>query len=126
MSLPALARPISFILTRDRARAVQFYRDVLGLAVVSEDAFATVIDIGGVQMRLTPIPDHAPSPHTVLGWNVPDMQASVQALSARGVTFEVYPGFGQDAHGVWTSPDGAAKVAWFKDPDGNLLSLTQG
>jgi catechol 2,3-dioxygenase-like lactoylglutathione lyase family enzyme len=125
MSLPAASKPVAFVLTRDRAKSIPFYRDVLGCRLVSEDAHATVFDIHGVQMRLTPIPDHVGAPHTVLGWNVADMTSAVEALAAKGVQFTIYEGFGQDALGVWTSPDGQAKVAWFKDPDSNVLSLTQ-
>ena len=76
-------------------------------------------------LRLTEVPDHKPSPHPVLGWEVPDIEAAVDALTAKGVAFAIYEGMGQDARGIWTSPDGAAKVAFFSDPDGNGLSLTQ-
>ena len=111
--------------TQDLKKAVTFYRDTLGLRLVSEDPFAAVFDIGGVEMRLTTVPNHAGAPHTVLGWTVADIAASARQLAAKGVRFEIYEGFGQDTAGVWTSPDGKAKVAWFRDPDGNVLSLTQ-
>ena len=117
--------PVTFIFTRDPDRARGFYRDTLGLAVLAEDPYATVFDLAGVPLRVVPIPDHVPSPHTVLGWQVEDIGAAMSQLRDRGVTFLVYEGFGQDAGGVWTAPDGSAKVAWFNDPDGNNLSLTQ-
>lgn len=72
------------------------------------------------------MPDKAGDPHPVLGWDVADIHATVAALTARGVKFTIYDGMGQDAAGVWTAPDGKAKVAWFSDPDGNLLSLSEG
>jgi predicted enzyme related to lactoylglutathione lyase len=76
-------------------------------------------------VRLTDIAGHTPSPHTVLGWQVDDINAMMDTLIARGVRFAVYEGFGQDARGLWTSPDGGAKLAWFNDPEGNNLSLKQ-
>lgn len=126
MSIPQGAGPVTFILTRDRAVSLPFYRDVLGLTLVSEDPFAAVFDTGGVRMRLTTVESHTASGHTVLGWQVDDLPATMAALRARGVTFAVYPGFGQDADGVWTAPGGTARVCWFHDPDGNNLSLTAG
>jgi catechol 2,3-dioxygenase-like lactoylglutathione lyase family enzyme len=79
-----------------------------------------------VKLRLTEVPDHVASAHPVLGWEVPDIAATVEALTAKGVGFTIYAGMGQDARGIWTAPDGSAKVAFFNDPDGNGLSLTQG
>jgi catechol 2,3-dioxygenase-like lactoylglutathione lyase family enzyme len=117
--------PVTFIFTADRAALVPFYCDTLGLKLVSQDAFGAVFDLGGTQMRLTDIAGHKPSPHTVLGWEVEDIVATMDALVAKGVTFAIYPGFGQDERGVWTSPDGAARIAWFHDTEGNNLSLMQ-
>lgn len=97
----------------------------MGFPLVREDPFAAVIDLNGTPLRITPIDDHAPTSHTILGWTVPDIHAAVTALKARGVTFSIYDGFGQDADGIWTSPASDAKVAWFTDPDGNVLSLTE-
>ncbi len=74
---------------------------------------------------MTEVPDHTPSPHPVLGWEVPDIEATVRALTGKGVSFNIYDGMGQDALGIWTSPDGTSKVAFFNDPDGNALSLKQ-
>lgn len=119
------AKPVAFVLTKDRAKAKPFYQDVLGLKLLSEDDFAVTYDLNGVDLRLTDIADHVPGPHTILGWNVSDIAQVMSELKARGLEFLIYDGFGQDAHGVWTSPDGAAKIAWFNDPDGNNLSLSQ-
>lgn len=124
MGIGSGASPVGFILTRDLARAKAFYCDVLGCRHVSDDPFATVIDAHGLTVRITPIPDHTPGPHTVLGWEVPDLEASVAALKAAGVSMRIYEGFGQDADGVWTAPGGRAKICWFDDPDGNNLSLS--
>ena len=125
MGILTNAAPIAFVLTRDRARLKVFYGDILGLVLVSEDDFAAVYDLNGIMLRLTTVEDHAASPHTVLGWKVPDIAAASQALADKGVAFSIFPGFGQDALGIWTSPDGATKVNWFNDPEGNVLSLTQ-
>ena len=125
MSIAQGAKVVAIILTRDVAKAKPFYIDVLGFPLIADDGFATVVDLNGIALRITEIPDHTPGPHTVIGWEVPDIAAAIAALNAKGVSMAIYEGFGQDAQGVWTSPDGKAKVAWFFDPDGNNLSLTQ-
>jgi catechol 2,3-dioxygenase-like lactoylglutathione lyase family enzyme len=126
MSLPANAAPVVFVLTANRSRALPFYRDVLGLRLMGEDSHAATFDVGNrTPMRLTDLPDHKATGHTVLGWHVADIRAAMAGLKAKGVTFQIFEGFGQDPDGVWTSPDGGAKIAWFADPDGNGLSLTQ-
>jgi predicted enzyme related to lactoylglutathione lyase len=120
------AHPVAFILTADRTRAKPFYAGALGLPILAEDDFAVTFDLGeGMTIRLTDLPDHQAGQHTVLGWGVPDIRASVGELRGKGVTFRIYEGFGQDADGIWTPPGGGAQVAWFTDPDGNVLSLTQ-
>jgi catechol 2,3-dioxygenase-like lactoylglutathione lyase family enzyme len=124
-AIPASAKTMSFIITRDRPKSVAFYRDVLGFKFVHEDNFAAVFDMNGTMLRISTMKDFQAQPHTVLGWDVPDIVASVTALTAKGVTFNVYEGFGQDKLGIWHSPAGGARVAWFLDPDGNNLSLTQ-
>jgi predicted enzyme related to lactoylglutathione lyase len=125
MSLLA-ADTIAFILTADRARAKPFYAGALGLPILAEDDFAVTIDLGnGATIRLTDLPGHKAADHTVLGWRVADIHAEVTALKAKGITFRIYDNFGQDADGIWTVPGGSARVAWFSDPDGNVLSLTQ-
>lgn len=118
--------PVTFLFTRDREKALAFYRDVLGLSFVGSDEFADRFDLNGVSLRIVPIADHVPSPHTVLGWDVPDIATTAAAMQAKGVRFEVYDGFGQDAQGIWVAPDGHAKIAWFLDPDGNNLSISEG
>ncbi len=117
--------PITFLFTRDREKAKAFYRDVLGLNHTRSDEFAECFDLNGTPLRIVPIADHVPSPHTVLGWSVPDIHATAAAMKAKGVTFEIYEGFGQDENGIWSAPDGHAKIAWFLDPEGNNLSVTQ-
>lgn len=117
--------PVTFLFTRDRERAKAFYSDVLGLVYSGSDAFADMFDLNGITLRLVPIADHVPSPHTVLGWDVNDIVNTCTALQAKGVSFEVYEGFGQDSLGIWSAPDGHAKIAWFLDPDGNNLSISQ-
>ena len=126
MSLPANAPPVTFVITADRARSKPFYAGVLGLRVLGEDDHAVTFDLGNrTPMRLTTVPGHKASGHTVLGWHVADIGTAVRDLKAKGAEFQVYDGYGQDGDGVWSSPGGGAKVAWFTDPDGNILSLTQ-
>ena len=116
---------IAFVATRDPAQAKAFYRDTLGLRLVSEELpFALVFDLNGIMLRVTVVKDLKPAGYTILGWQVPDIAAGAKALQKAGVRFERYPGMDQDESGIWTSPSGA-KVAWFKDPDGNTLSISQ-
>jgi len=89
-----------------------------------EDEFAIVLDANGVELRIQKVQTLTPQPHTQLGWSVNSLEEVLRALRAKGVVFESYPFMQQDALGIWTAPSGA-KVAWLKDPDGNLLSLTQ-
>ena len=119
------ARPVAIVVTRDRKVAEPFYGETLGLRRLPGDDFAAVFDLAGAKLRLTEAPDHAASPHPVLGWEVPDIEAAVAALGANGVAVNRYEGMGQDELGIWTSPDGRARVAFFNDPDGNGLSLMQ-
>src|ERR1700758_1627729 len=104
MTFPASAKAMNFIITRDRAKAIAFYRDVLGFPLVSQDMFAAVFDLNGTMLRISDVETHKPTPHTVLGWDVPDIAAAAKALAAKGVTFNIYEGFGQDELGIWTSP----------------------
>ena len=115
---------IAFTATANPAEAMHFYRDILGLRLVAEDAFAVVFDAAGTTLRVAIIDKVVPPPYTILGWRVQDIVSTVRKLVAGGVVMERYGFMKQDQNGVWTSPSGA-KVAWFKDPDGNLLSLTQ-
>lgn len=118
------SRIIAFVATTDAARARAFYEGVLGLRLLADEPYALVFDAAGTTLRIAKVRELTPAPHTVLGWEAADIAAVADALAARGAAFERYPGFEQDARGVWTSPAGA-KIAWFRDPDGNLLSLTE-
>jgi catechol 2,3-dioxygenase-like lactoylglutathione lyase family enzyme len=115
---------VAFAPTQDAAKARAFYQGVLGLKLVSEDKFALVFDANGTMLRVTIVPSYTPQQFTVLGWDVADIAATVKELSARDVEFQQYGMPGQDKSGIWASPSGA-KVAWFKDPDGNVLSVTE-
>jgi len=121
----ATANPVSFVQVADRARSVAFYRDTLGLALIGSDDFGDAFAFGGGVLRVTAIPDWRPGEHPVIGWEVADIGAIVAALSAKGITMTLYEGMGQDAEGVWHAPDGRASLAWFNDPDGNCLCLSQ-
>ena len=117
---------VSFLATTDYDRARAFYEGVLGLTVRSQDAFALVLQAKGVKLRIVRLETVTPAPHTVFGFEAPQLREMLQALKARGVVFERFASFGaaQDADGVWTPPGESGGVAWFKDPDGNLLSIS--
>jgi catechol 2,3-dioxygenase-like lactoylglutathione lyase family enzyme len=116
---------IGFICIVDVERAKRFYRDTLGLRLIEEEPpFALVFDANGIMIRLAMVTERPPAHGTILGWTVPDITATARDLGQGGVSFERFPGMEQDELGIWSSPSGA-KVAWFKDPDGNLLSLTE-
>lgn len=115
---------VAFVATEDLGRARAFYERTLGLALIEESPFAFAFDAGGTQLRVTAVERHTPQPYTVLGWVVPDIEAATTALVGRGVGFERYDSVEQDELGVWRAPSGA-RVAWFRDPAGNVLSLTQ-
>ncbi|HEY4379532.1 MAG TPA: VOC family protein [Acidobacteriaceae bacterium] len=119
------AKLIGFIPTCDADRARAFYESTLGLRFISDDNFALVFDSNGTMIRIARVPDFTPFQFTLLGWEVPDIDAAVADLTAKGVQFAHYSFLEQSPAGVWTAPGGAAKVAWFPDPDGNLLSLSQ-
>ena len=108
----------------DAARAKTFYADKLGLNFISEDPFALVFDANGNVLRLTKMKEFTPQRFTILGWEVPDIEAAVRQLMANGVKFERYEFVKQDELGIWTAP-GGTRVAWFLDPDGNNLSVSQ-
>jgi catechol 2,3-dioxygenase-like lactoylglutathione lyase family enzyme len=118
------SKVISFIATQNPAKALEFYKTTLGLALTSDDPFAVVFDANGTMLRVQKVQEIQPAQHTVLGWEVPNIRAAVEQLIKNGVRFERFEGLPQDELGVWTAPSGG-KVAWFKDPDGNTLSLTQ-
>jgi catechol 2,3-dioxygenase-like lactoylglutathione lyase family enzyme len=115
---------VAFVTTSDGQRARAFYEGVLGLRVVGDDDFALALDSNGTTVRVTKMRETRALGYTVLGWEVADIASSVRSLDDRGVKFERYAHFEQDELGIWTAPSGA-RVAWFKDPDGNVLSLTQ-
>jgi catechol 2,3-dioxygenase-like lactoylglutathione lyase family enzyme len=115
---------IAFVATADPAHAREFYENFLGLRFVADEPFALVFDAHGIMLRIAKVREVTVVPFTVLGWKVPNIEAAVTELNARGVRFQRYGGMPQDEFGVWVSPSGA-KIAWFKDPDGNTLSLTQ-
>jgi catechol 2,3-dioxygenase-like lactoylglutathione lyase family enzyme len=118
---------VSFVPTTDAKKARRFYEDVLGLRFLSEGQFALEFDANGIVVRVTnvsSVADFTPAPFTILGWQAPDVTDVVRGLQGKGVQFERFHGMQQDDLGIWTAPDGA-KVAWFKDPDGNVLSVSQ-
>ena len=115
---------MAFVATKNPDRAKAFYQDTLKLKLTADEPFALVFDSNGIVVRVSKVQELSPAPFTVLGWKVKDIAAEIRELKGRGVAFEFFKGFQQDDSGVWTSPNGA-KVAWFKDPDGNLLSLTE-
>lgn len=124
MGILEAARPVIVIGTRDRARATAFYRDTLGLTLAAEDPFAAIFNVGGVALRLSDVAGFVAHEHTVLGFQVADVAATVKALGERGVAFHRYSQFRQDELGILDVPGTAARVAWFHDPDGNVLSVT--
>ena len=119
------AQITAFVPTSDSERARGFYVDALGLGFVSDDQFALVLDANGITVRVSKVGEFTPQKFTVLGWKVSDIEKAVTDLEEKGVSFEKYGFPGQDERGIWTAPGGAARVAWFKDPDGNVLSVTQ-
>jgi predicted enzyme related to lactoylglutathione lyase len=114
----------SFVPTVKPGEAKIFYQDVLGLKLQSEDNYALEFDSNGALLRVITVPELTPHTFTALGWNVRDIAATIYALNSKGVFCEKYDFTQQDDLGIWISPSGA-KVAWFKDPDGNVLSLTE-
>jgi catechol 2,3-dioxygenase-like lactoylglutathione lyase family enzyme len=121
--LGTAATYIGFIPVRDQGAAREFYEGILGLEVREESPFAMVVDAQGTTVRITPVGEFVPQPFTIAGWEVPDIAATARDLTAAGVAFTRYEGMEQDELGIWASPNGD-RVAWFKDPDGNTLSLT--
>lgn len=114
----------AFLPTTNPERAKQFYLKTLGLKLISEDDYALEFEGMGSSLRITKVESFEPHPFTALGWNVSELAALVKSLSDLGVGFVNYSSFEQDHLGIWTAPS-KAKIAWFKDPDGNLLSLTE-
>jgi catechol 2,3-dioxygenase-like lactoylglutathione lyase family enzyme len=115
---------LGFVATSNATKARQFYEETLGLKFVSGDQFAIVFEANGVMLRIQKVDQVAPKGYTALGWKVTDIKKEVQTLSKRGVRFARYEGMNQDENGIWTAPS-KARIAWFTDPDGNILSLTE-
>ena len=115
---------VAFVATAAPGAAKHFYGSVLGLRLLEDTPFALVFDAKGTSLRIQKVQHVSPAPHTVLGWAVRDIRAAVQGLAAKGVAFQRYDGLAQDQLGIWSAPGGAL-VAWFRDPDGNTLSLTE-
>jgi catechol 2,3-dioxygenase-like lactoylglutathione lyase family enzyme len=118
------ARLQTLVWTADIARSRPFYSGILGLKLKGQSHGADIYEVGGGELRLSPVPSTRPSEHTVVGFAVEDLDAVADALERKGVTTERFAGFRHDERGVWRAPDGA-KVLWFRDPDGNLLSVVQ-
>jgi catechol 2,3-dioxygenase-like lactoylglutathione lyase family enzyme len=120
----AASKIIGFVPTKNSKKAREFYEGKLGFQFVSDDQFALVMRAGETMIRVSKANDFVPAPHTVMGWEVKDIETVVRWLSGRGVVFEKYPFVEDKELGIWSAPSGD-KVAWFKDPDGNVLSLSQ-
>jgi catechol 2,3-dioxygenase-like lactoylglutathione lyase family enzyme len=120
----ASSTPIAFVATSDAAASQRFYRDVLGLELLGDEPFALVFRLHGSVLRVQKVERVAPQPYTVLGWQVRGLDDLLDRLTTKGLRCERYPGLEQDERGAWRAPSGA-RVAWFKDPDGNVLSLTE-
>ena len=120
----ASGKLIGFVPTKNSKRAREFYEGKLGFKFVSDDQFALVMQAGKSMIRIVKGAKFMPAQYTVMGWEVTDVEAMVKWLNKRGVEFEKYPFVEDQETGIWTTPNGD-KVAWFKDPDGNVLSLSQ-
>jgi catechol 2,3-dioxygenase-like lactoylglutathione lyase family enzyme len=119
-----LDTPVLFLATANAERSRPFYERVLGLAFVADEPPALVFRVGDSMLRIQKVEQVHAAPYTALGWAVSDIRRTVHDLSAAGVAFQRYDGMNQDADGIWHAPGGAL-VAWFRDPDGHVLSLTQ-
>ena len=115
---------VAFVPIKDSGKARAFYEGVLGLRFVKDDGFALVLEANGIMVRAAKMKEFTPAQFTILGWQVSDIEQVVRGLAAKGVHFEIFGFFKQDERGIWTAPTGD-KVAWFKDPDGNTLSVSQ-
>jgi catechol 2,3-dioxygenase-like lactoylglutathione lyase family enzyme len=118
------AELVAFVATTNLERSDDFYGGVLGLHHMETTPFANVYDVGGTTLRVTLVQERTPAPYTVLGWEVADVGATVATLTAAGIELKRVDGIGQDEAGIWTAP-GGARIAWFEDPDGNVLSVGQ-
>jgi catechol 2,3-dioxygenase-like lactoylglutathione lyase family enzyme len=114
----------AFVPTTKPEQAKQFYKDILGLKLLSEDSYALEFEAGESLLRVVTVQELTPHSFTILGWNIPDISSTIKSFIDKGIVFEQYGFMKQDGLGIWISP-GGSQVAWFKDPDGNVLSLTQ-
>jgi len=114
----------AFVQSLKPDQAKRFYKDILGLKLLSEDDYALEFDVKGTLLRVTTVLDLKPQPFTVLGWRVDNLVDEIRELNEKNILFERYDFLEQDKLGIWTSPN-STMVAWFKDPDGNILSLTE-
>jgi catechol 2,3-dioxygenase-like lactoylglutathione lyase family enzyme len=118
--------PVSVFLATTRAdEAKTFYADILGLKILDDNGFALVFELHGAELRISKVPGFEPFPWTVLDWQVPDISKAITTLASRDIEFTRFGGMEQDEQGVWTTPDGSAKIAWFRDPDANVLSVSE-
>lgn len=115
---------VTFVPIKDAEKARAFYEGVLGLRFVKDDGFALVLEANGIMLRAVKMKEFTPAHFTILGWEVSGIENVVRGLQNKGVHFEIFGFFKQDELGIWTSPTGD-KVAWFKDPDGNTLSVSE-
>ena len=120
----AKEKTIAFLATTNVNLSLIFYRDLLGLELSNEDDFALVFHLNEIELRIQKLKKLVPQPQTVLGWSVRSIEDAVGKLVSKGISFERFGGMNQNDLGIWDSPSGA-RIAWFKDPDGNMLSLTQ-
>ena len=115
---------IAFVATANAEEAMMFYRDRLGLRLIADTEYALEFEVEDTMLRVQKVETVVPAPYTALGWKVGNIAEEIEALGKRGIVFERYEGMAQDENGIWASPSGA-RIAWFRDPDGNILSLTQ-
>lgn len=119
------AKPTQFLATSDAESARNFYEQKLGLALTADEPYALVYQLAGSELRLSKVPNHTPLPFTVLDWQVPSIDVAHETLAAKDVEFQIFDGMDHDERGIWASPDGSARILWFKDPDGNVLSVSE-
>lgn len=119
------AKPTIFLATANAEAARAFYEGQLGLTLTADDPYALVYQLAGTELRLSKVPNHTPLPFTILDWQVSSITDAHSTLAAAGVEFTIFDGMGQDENGIWVSPDGGARILWFKDPDGNVLSVSE-
>lgn len=117
-------KTVAFVPSADLTQAERFYVDVLGLRRTDRNDFALVVEANGVTIRVTRVDDFEPQAFTVLGFDVDDVERVARALALKGIEFERYAGMKQDSSGIWTAP-GGSRIAWFKDADGNILSIAE-